>query len=135
MMRVMKLVAVGALLALPACSKDKNEPSAPQLSNLTGTWTGKFSNGIGITMPLVQTGTTLSGTFNTGDTQGSVSGTHSATTFNISFTKTSSTGTQRNLTGTTLSSDSKRITGNWNDGGGGLTGTFCLAAPSSPACP
>ncbi|HUQ99381.1 MAG TPA: hypothetical protein VM166_08005 [Gemmatimonadaceae bacterium] len=133
-MRAIKLLAVSALVVLNAC-KGSSERVGPDIPDLTGTWTGSFSNGISITAPIVQSGTTLTGTFDTGDTQGTISGTHTETAFTLAFTKTSSSGTQRTLTSAVLSSDLKRITGNWNDGGGGQSGTYCLQSPSTPtAC-
>lgn len=135
MIRVLKMLAIGALVLLPACKGSSERIDGPNVADLTGTWTGKFSNGINITAPIVQTGTTLTGTFDTGDTQGTISGTHSATEFTFAFTKTSSSGTQRTLTTAVLSDDNKRITGNWNDGAGGQSGTYCLQSPSTPtAC-
>ena len=134
MTRITKLLAISLLLLLPACGGDDGG-TGPTLASLTGTWTGKFSNGIPITVPLVQTGTTLGGTFDTGDTQGTVSGTHSATAFTLELTKTSASGTQRSLTSPVLNTAKTRITANWDDGQGGQSGTFCLAAPASTLCP
>lgn len=135
MIRVTKVLAIGALVLFPACKGSSERIDGPIVPDLTGTWTGKFSNGINITAPIVQTGTTLTGTFDTGDTQGTISGTHTATAFTFAFTKTSASGTQRTLSSATLSSDLKRIYGNWNDGVGGQSGTYCLQSPSTPtAC-
>ena len=124
-------LAAGLVLTLSACDGSTD----PEVVSLTGTWTGKFSNGITITVPLLQTGTALTGVFDTGDTQGTVSGTYSEAAFTLVLTKTSAGGTQRNLTSPVLSADRTRITAGWNDGGGGLSGTFCLAAPASTPCP
>jgi len=135
MIRVLKVLAIVALVVvLPACKGSSERVDGPLANDLTGTWTGKFSNGINITVPLVQTGTALTGTFDTGDTQGTVSGEYTASSFTLQLTKTSSSGTQRSLTNVALSSDKKRITADWNDGGGGQSGTFCLAAPASTPC-
>ena len=133
-MRAIKLLAVSALVLLNACEA-KHERTAPVVPDLSGTWTGSFSNGINITMPITQSSGTITGTFDTGDTQGTVSGTHTETELTLALTKTSATGTQRNLTTAVLSTDKNRITGNWNDGGGGQSGTYCLNGPSTPtAC-
>lgn len=131
MRRPSNALALFALVILASCEGSTD----PEVVSLTGTWTGKFSNGISITVPLVHTGTALSGTFNTGDTQGTVAGTYSESAFTFALTKTSAGGTQRNLTSPVINAERTRITANWNDGGGGLSGTFCLAAPGSTPCP
>jgi hypothetical protein len=131
MPRLTKPLAILTMVLLTACESSTD----PETVSLTGTWTGKFSNGISITVPLVHTGTILIGTFDTGDTQGTASGTYSASEFTFVLTKTSAGGTQRNLTSPVLNAERTRITANWNDGGGGLSGTFCLAAPASTPCP
>ncbi|MEX2182222.1 MAG: hypothetical protein WD771_09290 [Gemmatimonadaceae bacterium] len=131
MSRLMKPLAILTLLLFTACDGSTDLASV----SLTGTWTGKFSNGISISMPLVHTGTDLVGTFDTGDTQGTVSGTYATGTLTLVLTKTSTLGTQRNLTSPVLNAERTRITGSWDDGAGGQSGTFCLAAPDTTPCP
>ena len=120
-----------AVACAAACgSSSTNEGAADPI---TGTWAGKFDNGISISVPLALTDSTISGTFNTGDSQGTVSGIYSSATFTIQLAATS--GTQRTLSNQQLINAKKRITAHWNDGGGGLSGEMCLAAPGSTACP
>lgn len=109
-------------------SSTKEGPADP----ITATWTGKFDNGIAISAPLVLTDSVISGTFDTGDSQGNVSGIFSSSTFTIQLAAT--TGSQRTLSNQLLINAHKRITAHWDDGGG-LSGELCLAAPGSTACP
>ena len=95
--------------------------------------------------PLALADSTISGTFNTGDSQGTVSGIYSSATFTIQLAATSGThqgrpsqrrpATQRTLSDQQLINVKKRITAHWNDGGGGLRGEMSLAAPGSTPCP
>ena len=129
-MRIKVFVLGMAVTCAAACGSSSTGEGT--VDPITGTWAGKFDNGISISVPLVLTGATISGTFDTGDSQGTVSGTYTPT-FTIQLTAT--TGTQRTLSSQLLSDTKKRITAHWNDGGGGLSGEMCLAAPGSTPCP
>lgn len=126
-----KVFALSAAVAcLAACgSSSTDEGTADPIS---GTWAGKFDNGIQITAPLTLTGSTITGTFDTGDSQGTVAGTYTSSTFTIQLDATN--GTQRTLTNQLLINGDNRITAHWDDGAG-QNGEMCLAAPGSTACP
>ena len=129
-MRINEILLGMAVACIAACgSSSTNEGTADPI---TGTWAGKFDNGIAISVPLVLTDSTISGTFNTGDSQGTVSGIYSSATFTIQLAATS--GTQRTLSNQLLINLKKRITTHWADTGG-LSGEMCLAAPGSTPCP
>ena len=129
-MEIKVLLLSAAVAWVAACgSSSGDEGTADPIS---GTWAGKFDNGIQITAPLTLTGSTITGTFGTGDSDGTVAGTYSSATFTIQLD--ANTGTQRTLTNQLLVNGNDRITAHWDDGAG-QNGEMCLAAPGSTACP
>lgn len=129
-MRIKDFVVGMALTCAAACGSSSTGEGT--VDPITGTWAGKFDNGISISVPLVLTDSTISGTFNTGDSQGTVGGIYSSATFTIQLAATS--GTQRTLSNQQLINAQKRVTAHWADTGG-LSGEMCLAAPGSTPCP
>ena len=93
-----------AAVLLPACDSSSSGPSADPI---TGNWSGKFDNGIPITAPLSLTDSTITGTFDTGDSNGNVTGIYSSATFTIQLTALS--GTQRTLSTPQLINSNTRI--------------------------
>lgn len=129
MRRLLNVLPFALLLALPACGSDDGTGPADPIS---GDWSGEFDNGIPIDATLALSGTGITGTFDTGDSQGTVSGTFSGTAFALQLAAT--TGTQRTLSGAALTNGNTRITADWDDGAG-QNGAVCLAKAGSTPCP
>lgn len=127
MSRVSLIVIGCAVVVGAACSNSNGPPADP----ISGTWSGKFSNGIPITVVLALGGSGITGTYKASADSGTVSGTYTASTFTFQFTKLA--GTQRTLSSPQLINSFTRITANWDDGAG-LTGTLCLAKTGSTPC-
>jgi hypothetical protein len=120
-----RILTFAAILGA-ACS-DSNGPADP----ISGTWNGKFDNGIQITAPLTLSSGTIAGTYGAGSDSGTVSGSFGSS-FSIQLTAT--VGTQRTLSNQQLVNNSQRITAHWDDGSS-QSGELCLAKTGSPACP
>lgn len=126
-MRYIKLLLVALCFIVAACG-DSSGPSDP----ISGDWVGKFSNGIPITVTLDLSAEAITGTFDTGDSNGDVTGTFNGSALTLQLA--AATGTQRTLANAALINSGTRITADWDDGAG-QSGAFCLAKAGSTACP
>ena len=128
MSRMARFLVASAIVVGAACS----DSSSPNADPISGNWSGKFDNGIPITVVLALSGSAISGTYKAGADSGTVSGTYTASSFTFQFTALF--GTQRTLSAPQLINGNTRITANWDDGAG-LNGAMCLAKSGSTACP
>ena len=126
-MRYLKLLLVALCLNVAACGDSSSGPSDP----ISGDWVGKFSNGIPIAVTLDLSAEAITGTFDTGDSGGAVTGSYNGTAFALQLT--AATGTQRTLANAALIDSGTRITADWDDGAG-QSGAFCLAKVGSTLC-
>lgn len=120
----MKRLIVLLALLCAACGSDPTPvaPTPPSPASVAGTWSGTLQGSqpiqgaflIAAVMTLNQSGPTVTGTWSTGNANGTVSGTTTASSFTGTFTWNASTATGAPCTGTlAVSGSAGGNTVNW----------------------